>query len=116
MEVERNFLTVEIDIKPGNNTNPINLKGKGVIPVAILSTSAWNTRSDSLSSVQFGPNGTSSLSSNLVDVNNDGRLDIVLHFRTQQSGIRASDTQACLVGQTRSGTSIQGCDRIRIVP
>ena len=34
--------TVGIDIKPGSFPNSINLKGKGVIPVAILSTTTFD--------------------------------------------------------------------------
>ena len=37
-----------IDIKPGSNTNPINLRSKGVIPVAILSTATASTRPPSI--------------------------------------------------------------------
>jgi hypothetical protein len=111
-----NILTVIIDIKPGDGTNPINLKSKGVIPVAIVTTSTFDATTVDPSSVTFGPSGTKSQSSSLEDVNGDGLLDLVLHFRTQQTGIQSSDTQACLNGQTSTGTSIQGCASIRIVP
>jgi hypothetical protein len=47
-----------IDIKPGSNVNPINVKNRGVIPVAILTTSSFDATTVDGSTVTFGPNGT----------------------------------------------------------
>jgi hypothetical protein len=108
-------LAVNVDIKPGSSTNPINLQSTGVIAVAILSTATFDASTVNPASVTFGPSEATSTQNSLEDVNGDGRLDLVLHFRTQQTGIQLGDTQACLVGQTRSGTAIEGCDHIHIV-
>lgn len=107
-------LPVKVDIKPGSDVNPINLKSKGVIPVAILSTSSFDASKVETSSVKFGPSGANSTQNSLEDVNGDGRIDLVLHFRTQATGIRGKDTNACLTGETTSGTPLDGCDSIRI--
>jgi hypothetical protein len=48
----------------------------------------------------------------LLDVNADGRRDLLLAFQTQEAGIDAGDTQACLTAKTRDGTPIEGCDTI----
>jgi hypothetical protein len=104
---------VALDIKPGSSTNPINLRSRGVITVAIFSTATFDASTVDPASVKFGPNGATSTQNSLEDVNGDGRLDLVLHFRTQETGIQLGDTQACLTGQTRSGESMQGCDSIR---
>jgi hypothetical protein len=117
MEVETpSFLPVTIDIRPGDSSNPINLRSTGVIPVTILSTSTFDATSVDPASVTFGPNSAGSVRNSLVDVSGDGQLDLVLHFRVQQTGLQASDSYACLVGQTRNGTPIEGCDYIHIVP
>ena len=116
VEIEYIFLSVTIDIKPGSSTNPINLKSNGMIPVAILSSSAFDAKTVDPTSVKFGPGGAGSWGSTLTDVNGDGILDLLLHFRAQQTGLQAGDTQACLVGQTRDGVPLQGCDSIRVVP
>jgi len=111
-------IEVEIDIKPGGNPNSINLKSKGVIPVAILTTATFNARNVNAMSVKFGPEGATEAhgKGHLEDVDGDGDIDMVLHFRTQSTGITAGDSEACLIGETMAGTSILGCDSIKTVP
>jgi len=111
-------LVTQIDVKPGSNDNPINLKSKGVIPVGILSTDVFDATTVDPLSVRFGPSGASEVHNkgHIEDVNEDGKPDLVLHFHTQQSGILTSATQACLIGRTGRGLDIRGCDIIRIVP
>lgn len=46
------------------------------------------------------------------DTDKDGDMDMVLHFKTQETGIQHGDTQACLTGKTFAGESIYGCDTI----
>jgi len=53
--------------------------------------------------------------SNFEDVNNDGYLDLTLHFNTQSLGLTPSDTEAVLIARLKDGTLIKGIDSIRIV-
>ena len=39
--------------------------------------------------------------------------DLVLHFESEQTGIDAGDTQACLTGKLFDTTSVEGCDSIK---
>ena len=109
---------VVIDIKPGGNPNSINLKSKGVIPVAILTTASFNATTVDPLSVKFGSNGATEAhgKGHLEDVDGDGDTDMILHFRTQDTGIAGGDTEACLIGETMAGDSILGCDSINTVP
>ncbi len=68
-------------------------------------------------SVSFGPGGAVEAHStgHLEDVDHDGDLDLLLHFRTQDSGIACSDTNVTLTGQTFVGSSITGSALIRTV-
>ena len=55
--VESCIMTVAIDIKPGSFPNSINIKSKGVIPVAVLSTTDFDASSVLAGSAGFGPAG-----------------------------------------------------------
>jgi hypothetical protein len=113
-----------IDIKPGSGVNPVNLKSKGVIPVAIITTPDFDAASVDVDSVCFGDAGDFSQHAcdeahgqgHLEDVDGDADLDLVLHFRTQDTGIDAGDTEACLTASTIFGESIFDCDAITTVP
>ena len=109
-------LVVDVDIKPGSNTNPINLKSNGNIPVAILTTSTFDASSIDPLSVQFGPDGAFEVHAkgHIEDVNGDGLNDMVLHFKTKDTGIEVGDTEACLTGSTLAGDDIEGCDSITV--
>jgi hypothetical protein len=114
-------LNVGVDIKPGDSPNTINLKSKGVLPVAILSTDTFDATTVSPetvrlagASVRLKGNGQPAFS--FEDVNGDGRLDIVLQFDTQSLEITSTDTQANLTGRTKDGLRIVGHDDLRIVP
>jgi hypothetical protein len=116
--------TVMIDIKPGSDPNSINPHSKGKIPVAILSTNTGNgdlldfdaTQVDALS-VEFGPDGAADTHGrgHVEDVDGDGDPDLVLYFKTQQTGILCGDSAASLTGETFSGDAIQGTDSINTV-
>ena len=114
----RSVSEVDIDIKPGGDPNSVNLKSNGVIPVAILSDADLNaSREIDVSTLTFGPGGASAAhNGHSEDVDGDGDTDFVLHFATQDAGIDAGDTDACLAGTTVSGTGLEGCDDIRITP
>ncbi len=49
---------------------------------------------------------------NLDVVDNDGDLDLLLHFPTQDTGIQCGDTEASLSGQTFDGGPFQASDSI----
>ncbi len=109
---------VEIDIKPGSDPNSINPFSRGVIPVAILTTEDFDALTVDADSVLFGPDEAEKRHkrAHVKDVDGDGDLDLLLHFRTQDTGIAPGDTEACLIGQTYDGVPVEGCDSVRTVP
>ena len=52
----------------------------------------------------------------VADLNRDGRLDLLLHFSTQDLQLTPTATDAVLKGRTFSGQLIRGTDSIRLVP
>jgi len=115
------FIPVAIDIKPGSTPNPINPGSQGTVPVAILSNSTFDARSQIyVNSLTFGRTGTESslafCDSGGEDVNGDGLLDLVCHFYTQKTGFQIGDIQGVLKGLTSDGDLIRGTDSVQIVP
>ena len=107
-----------IDIKPGSDLNSINTNSNGLIPVAILTTDDFDATTVDPDSVEFGPAGASRAhrSAHVEDVDDDGDLDLVFHFRTQDTGIASGDVEACLAFETFDGTPFVVCDSVRTVP
>lgn len=108
---------MEIDIKPGSDPNSINLKSKGVVPVAVLTTDDFDATTVDPGTVRFGPGEAEAVHWALEDVDEDGdNIDMILHFKTQETGIKAGDTEATLIGETYDETSIEGTGTVNIVP
>jgi hypothetical protein len=67
----------------------------------------------------FGPNGatpTHKKGGHVLDVNDDGLMDLLSHYRTQQTGIAIGHTEACVTGETFDGVPLEGCDMINTQP
>jgi hypothetical protein len=108
---------VAIDVHPGNLPNSVNPASKGVIPVALLTTAAFDATDVDPSSVVLGSGEATDAHGrvHLEDIDDDGDDDVMLHFRTQDSGIVCGDTAVSLTGQTFDGRSIGGSDSINTV-
>lgn len=135
MEIQQEdlYLEIDIDIKPGNEDNSINLKSKGVIPVAILTTADFDATTVDPSSVRFGKTGTEAApmheGGHIEDVDGDGDNDLLFHFSTQETGLQEGDTEAYLTGKlltvqsltaralnaevTSNSQPISGCDAVK---
>jgi hypothetical protein len=118
-------IEVAIDIKPGSDRNPINLKSKGVIPVAILGSDEFDVTTVDVTTLAFGPAGAppahdltepGTYVGHLEDVNGDGLLDLVAHFHTQETGLMNGDTEATLTGANWDGVPIFGTDSVDTGP
>jgi hypothetical protein len=115
---------VEIDVKPGSDSNPINCKKmNGVIPVAILSTDCFDATAVDHTTVRFGPNGAMEahwskhgMKRHEEDIDYDGDIDLVFHFRGYETGIVCGDTIVTLTGSTFAGEEFEASDVIRTVP
>ncbi|MGD8545831.1 MAG: hypothetical protein PVH12_06600, partial [Candidatus Bathyarchaeota archaeon] len=79
-------ISVEVDVKPCSCPNPLNLKRKGVLPVAIYGTDVFDTTTID-PTVQLTWNGGGSVDPlrwSWEDVNEDGYPDLSLKFQTQE--------------------------------
>jgi len=117
-------LEVDIDIKPGSDPNSINLKSKGVVPVAFLGSAIFDVTTVDVNTLMFGPGSATPVhdlndpivyADHLQDVNVDGYLDLVCHFKTSEVGLVKGDTDATLTGETTDGVIVYGTDSVNIV-
>jgi len=107
---------IAIDIKPGSDQNSINLKSKGMVTVAILTTENFDayTVLDPIS-VIFA--GALPVHYNGEDIDDDGDEDMVFHFRTQSLiELDENSIEAFLTGLTYEGQPVTGMDSVKIVP
>jgi hypothetical protein len=105
---------VQIDIKPGSDQNNINLKSKGVVPVAILTTGDFDAAMVDPSTAEFA--GAKPERWSIEDVDGDGDDDIIFHFRTQDLALDQDSTEATLTAQLWNQEEVSGTDEVRIVP
>lgn len=124
--------TVQIDIKPGEEPNPINLSSKGLLPVALLTTDMFDASlftpqkehvhlSDADAAMGTSCVGANPERWNLDDVNGDGRLDLVFFFRIRNLNLNltSDSTAATLMAHGASGLDevhIMGMDAVVIKP
>jgi hypothetical protein len=108
------ILGVQIDIKPGSVENSINLKSKGVVPVALLTADDFDALAADPVTVRFA--GADALRWSRCDADGDGDVDLLLHFSTQMLDLDSHSTEAVMTGTTFSGQEFEGSDAVRIVP
>ena len=131
-------VAVPLDIKPGSCPNPLNLKSKGVTPVAVLGTYDFYVSDLDLTSLRL--NGVSPSRSSMEDVATpfehfvgekysddcndygpDGFEDLVLKFDTQKiveilGDVKDGDAVILtLTGTLTDGTEIEGEDIVTIL-
>jgi hypothetical protein len=101
---------VDIDVKPGSDRNPINLKSKGMVPVALLGADDLDVTciEDPLAVELFGAELLDTANENhkpakpihfvVEDLNWDGYDDILFHFSTQDLavGLGEGTKEVCL--------------------
>jgi hypothetical protein len=112
---------VRIDVMPKSRRNRIDVSSRGLVRVAILTTSVadgderdFDAASVAPKSVRFGPAGARQHRSRIKmrDVDRDGDRDMILNFKISETGIELGDVEACLTGLTADGAPFDGCDAI----
>jgi hypothetical protein len=108
-----------IDIMPGGEENAVNPAIRGVIAVGLFCSEDFDVLDVDVATLAFGPDGAALAHRNgphVKDVDGDGILDLLAHFRTQETGIAFGDEEACVTGETLDGTPFEGCDSVTTVP
>ncbi len=108
---------VRIDIKPGSDTNPVQPKSHGLIPVALFGSASLSVQDIDWATVRFGPGKAAPwrIPRDPKDGDGDGQVDTVVHFRTQETGLGCVDESATLTGETVNGRPFEASDVVQIL-
>jgi hypothetical protein len=132
-------IEVPLDVKPGGCPNPLNVKAKGVLPVAILGTVSFDVTKIDLSTIKL--NGVSPKSGSIEDVaapftdnitdcssctsaGRDGNPDLTLKFENQEivAALGTVEDGQCVRVQITGkllpaygSTAITGVDVVKII-
>lgn len=116
--------TMVVDIKPEDDNNVINCKNmNGVITVAILITDEFDATTIDHTTVRFGKYGSEAAETHVKkktgeverheeDVDNDGDMDLVFHFKYGETNLGCDDEFAVLTGSTYDGIFFTGADKV----
>jgi uncharacterized repeat protein (TIGR01451 family) len=112
-----------VDIKPGSDPNSINCTNeRGVIAVAILTTEDFDATTVDHTTVIFEGASETHVDKKTgeprrheEDVDGDGDVDLIFHFRLDDTNLICNSTEGILTGETFHGQSIEGVDSVRMV-
>ena len=125
-------LQVEIDVKPDSDQNTVNVGSNGTIAVAILTTPDFDAADVNTASVVFA--GALADHYSYEDVDGDGDLDLLMHFRTNETNLEQvyqdllagdldgdgildstnQNAEVSLTGETLDETLIEGVDELNL--
>lgn len=113
--------SVDIDIKPGSDSNCFNINGNGVVPVAVLGDANFDVSQIDPDSLVFGGlavrvRGNKGALCSIDYSNDDVYFDLACHFEDDATNWDGGDTQATLTGSLFDGSFFEGEDSICIVP
>ncbi len=109
---------VQIDLKPDEYPNCINLKSRGYISVAILSDADFDATSVAASTVKCAgatPVPTGKKLYQLLDVDSDGDLDMLLKFQTQSLILSLDAKEVIVTGRTTTGEYFECSDSVKLI-
>jgi hypothetical protein len=121
------LIEVPIDIKSGIEPNNLycqwgELVRRGIFDVAILTTDSFDATTVDHTTVTFeGAKEihfdwrTRELRRHEIDVDRDGDIDLLFHFRLGDTDLKCNSTEGTLIGETFDGVAIQGTDSVRMV-
>jgi hypothetical protein len=117
------IIPVTIDIKPGSDPNSINCNNdNGVIAVALLTADDFDATMVDHTTVTFEGASETHVDRRSgeprrheEDVDGDGDIDLVFHFRLGETELDCGSTEGTLTGETFDGQSVEGTDSVNMI-
>lgn len=114
----RSIPAVEVDVKPDSESNCIQARSRGRLPVAILGSDGFDVALVDPETIVAGDEVEPAHWARDEDVDGDGVLDMILHFKTpklKEAGLLVDGENLEIAGQTLEGGSFLGSDVINLV-
>ncbi|MEX2529182.1 MAG: hypothetical protein WD960_00280 [Gemmatimonadota bacterium] len=104
---------VVVEVRQG----AINPASRGVIPVAVYSSTDFDAADIDPATVRFGRGEAAPMDDRLrvADLDDDGLADLLLHFPTPDVGLRCGDVEATLSGETLGGGPFEAVAQVRVL-
>jgi len=116
-------LLVSGDLDPSSSLNGLKLNDKGTTQYAIFSSDAFDATKIVTTTVKLKANtgvfttcagGAPVERFDTRDVNGDGRVDMIMHFKTSKLCLTANTTQVIISGSTQSGTQFYDTEPAKV--
>lgn len=114
-------IPVNVDIKPGTYPNTINLRSRGVLPLAIFSGEDFDATEINPSTVRVAGamvafRGQGKCLAHQEDVDGDGLMDLLIQVETTQlDRSQLLEGYAVVTGETCDGRQFQGQDDVLVL-
>ncbi len=112
-------VAVPLQITPGFDPNVVVLSKPYTIYAAIMGSDDVSVAQILPASVRFGRTGTEAApvrAGRVIDLNGDGRLDILYGFKTAACGFMLGDTQGVIRAVAGGGVVVEGRDAVMVMP
>ena len=105
-----------IRIEIGGPTHRVSPRERRVLNVEVISTPTFDVSTIDPLSVRFGPNAASeTFAASFEHANKEGLLELVFHFRSNETGITCGDMAAVMTGKLLNGDRFVGRGAVRTV-
>jgi hypothetical protein len=104
-----------MDLNPFDPTNRVAITEPGAALVLLPGAPDFDATSVDLDSLRLGTGKAEPLAAFVRDWNRDGRPDAAAIFWVPDAGIQIVDTEICVAGNAKDGSTLRGCDAIHPV-
>jgi hypothetical protein len=117
------LLLLVTDLKPGSDPNSVNcVNDNEIITVALLTTETFDATTVDHTTVTLEgavethtEKKSGKPTRHEEDVDGDGDLDLVFHFRLGDTNLTCGSAGATLIGETHDGILVLGTDSVRMI-
>jgi subtilisin family serine protease len=104
---------VDIDVRPGDPANQISPNKAGDVPVAVLSSAAFDAAQVDPATLRFGAGQATPIDApDIADVDGQFGADSTNTYAVAESGIACDDIEVTLTGETYNNQVFSGTDAI----